>query len=863
MSPFRHRRASRAAVVFTLCASLAGCSSDTVAVTHETEVRAAEAAPAEPGRELRTAPVAAPAAAAKLDADTRDYDQIDLALDVVLDMDTGTITGTATHRMAALRDDFRVVRMHLADMKVSSATADGAPCKVTQTEGIVAFELDRPRKKDEALTLTVAYGGRPTSGLWFFRPTPEHPEVPLQAYTQGQGEENRHWFPCYDLPDDRLTTSIRATVPAGLTTLSNGRPTGTQALADGRVAHTWVLDRPHPTYLVSFVAGTFHDHVRDAAGVEQHDLVPPEWAPWCDEVFGRTPSMMAFFQDYTGERFPWGRYSQVTVWDFMWGGMENTGATTLNMRALHKDGVRPDYAADGLVAHELAHDWFGDLLTCRTWNHIWLNEGFANFMTDLWVEHTEGPDAYAAAALDEQDGYMGGADLKAIARRPRPAKARDCGDLEQHQYVKGASVLHMLRGLLGADVLRAGIREHVARNKDRAVVTEDLRAALEKVSGQDLAWFFDQWCYQSGFPELEVASSWDAADRAFHVTVAQTQPVSESMPLFRTPVDVEITWADGSVERRRMDVWRANHAWRFAAPAGAASAPPTRFLFDPEGWLLARIRESKDRTAWEEALLPAAGRGAAHIASRFRAARALAEMGVDAVPALARVAATDARFEVRVEACEALGKIEGAASAAALAAAARDADSRVRRAAVNGLANHPAHLSAAALRDRIGADTSQYVVADAAWALGKVKADGAFDTIVGVLARESHRDQIRQRAMDGLRELGDLRGADIARRHLGYAWGKGIQHQLRKAALDALVALAPSDPATRAQIVALLGDPYFRMKQWAADKSGDLKLPEAVPALENLAKEGIGPGVRDAARRAVERITGKKADAPR
>jgi hypothetical protein len=187
-------------------------------------------------------------------------------------------------------------------------------------------------------------------------------------------------------------------------------------------------------------------------------------------------------------------------------------------------------------------------------------------------------------------------------------------------------------------------------------------------------------------------------------------------------------------------------------------------------------------------------------------------------------------------------------------AASRDAESRVRRAAVNALATVPAQFSQDALRERL-ADKSDYVTADAAWAFGKVKADGAFEALRDVIARrESHRDQVRQRAMDGLRELGDPRGAEVARNHLGYAWGKGIQHQLRKAALDAMVALAPKAPETRASLLALIDDPYFRMKTWAGEKCADLKMMEAVPALEANAASGVGVGVKSGAKAALERL---------
>lgn len=428
-----------------------------------------------------------------LDATTRDFDQLHLALDVELDMESGRIEGAAVHRLRSLTDGLQVVRMHLEDMEVSSVSCDGATLEVSQQkDGVIAFALDRPRKQGEEFELRVGYGGVPQAGLWFFRPSEEHPGIPYQVWSQGQGTENRHWFPCYDLPDDRLESRLRVTVPKRFLTLSNGVPARREVLDGDRVAHTWELDRPHPTYLITLVVGEFEDVVSDAAGVEHHDVVPPGWGEWVPESFGRVPDMMEFLQTYTGQAYAWPRHSQVTVWDFMWGGMENTGATTLNMRALHKDGVRPDYSADGLVAHELSHQWFGDLVTCRTWNHIWLNEGFATYFTDLWREQYEDEDAFRVGRLRSKESYMDGSDLVALSITPRPLSPTDCADVQKHPYTKGSSVLHMLRHLLGGDVFRRGVRRYVADNKDRSVESEALRRALEQESGAELGWFFDQ-----------------------------------------------------------------------------------------------------------------------------------------------------------------------------------------------------------------------------------------------------------------------------------------------------------------------------------------------------------------------------------
>ncbi len=797
---------------------------------------------------LATGAVAQAADAPELGPRTRNVDQLHLDLAVRLDMDAGSIDGVARHRMAALEDDLLRVRLHLAGLDVAGArTGEGVACETSRKGDVLTIVLDRPRAKGEEFELEIRYAGRPSSGLWFFRPSAEHPDIPLQAWTQGEATDNRHWIPCYDLPDDRLTSTLRIDVPAGLQTLSNGAPSPVTATDPGRELHVWTLDREHPSYLISLVAGTFDDVVRDADGVEQHDLVPPGWGEHVNEIFGRTPSMMAFFREFTGQPYPWPRYAQVTVWDFMWGGMENTCATTLNMRALHKAGVRPDYSADGLVAHELAHQWFGDLITCRTFDHMWLNEGFATYFTDLWREHHEGADAFAVARLRSLESYLDAVELPALAARPRPAQPDACGDVDQHPYVKGSSVLHMLRGLLGAAAFRDGIRRYVLDARDRSVDSEVLRHALEEATGRNLRTFFEQWVYGSGYPRLAVSATTNAGGGpdALVLRVRQTQPATPEMPHFTLPVDVEIAWPDGSREVRRFVMEGAAAEWHVS---GATA--PTSWRIDPEGWLVARLDVARSRAEWETQL-----RDDPRVTGRLLAARALAAEGTSATKALAAAAAGDASHEVRAAAAEALGKIGGVHAVTALVSAASDDDSRVRSAALKALGTAPPATAAPTLIERLRSDPSDYAASEAAAALGATRAPEAFDALVAALDRDSHRDVVRREVMNGLTALGDPRGARVALPYTAYAWGKGAQHRLRHAALDAMVKLAPHAPQTGATVVQLIGDPYFRMRNWAAAHAADLGLVEAIPALEaGLAEVATRPGVERAFKRALARL---------
>lgn len=782
----------------------------------------------------------------ELSVETRDFDQLHLDLSLDLDLADGSISGKAVHRMSALAD-LSVVKLHLEDMQVSAVTTDTGAAAAQQVGDQLHVTLDAPRTAGQEFTLTIEYAGKPTSGLWFFRPSEEHPQIPLQAWSQGQGTENRHWFPVYDLPDDRFTSTLAVTAPAELITLSNGMPGEETTGPDGRVTHTWSLDRPHPSYLLTLVVGEFEVVERDAAGVPQYDYVPPGWAEHAEEVFGRTPSMMLFLQDFTGERYPWKRYSQVTVWDFMYGGMENTGATTLNMRALHTDGVRPDYSADGLVAHELAHQWFGDLITCRTWNHIWLNEGFATYFTDLWIEDFHGPDEFRWARLRSKERYMDRSDLAQLAVTSLPDSPTDCGDVARHQYTKGSSVLHMLRHHLGPDAFRRGIRRYVAECKDRSVESEDLRASLEAETGVELSWFFDQWVYGQGFPELHVTPTWDAEAGVVRVQVVQRQPVTEHMPLFATPVELEIVWPDGRVERRTHRLHAGSHEWTIRGPGD-----PKAVLFDPDEALCARVHVEQRRPAWESQLEHAGVNVA-----RIRAARALGKVGVRAVPALAKAGKGDTRWEVRLACASALGEIPGKASADALISLASDPDSRVRRAACEALGSFPAAWVRDTLADRLLNDESVYAAAAAGESLARTRAPGAYEILVEGLRRESHRNEIRRRIMVGLAELGDPRGAEHARTYTAYEWGAGVQHRLRSAALTTLVALAPHAPETKATILDLLDDPYFRMRTWSADQAAALGIEEALPVLRELVKKPIGPGVKAAHNRAIRRLSGE------
>jgi aminopeptidase N len=310
-------------------------------------------------------------------------------------------------------------------------------------------------------------------------------------------------------------------VPEGIVVLSNGRKISEEKDADGLMAVRWLQDKPHVNYLVALVAGKLkfiEDKYRD---IPMRFWTPATEIEYAKNSFADTKPCMEFFEKEIGVPYPWDKYDQVCIQDYHWGGMENTTLTTLNINTLFPDGYEGLRSSQGLVAHELAHQWFGDLLTCKDWSHIWLNEGFASFYDLLYTEHKDGRDEFLRDLYQSAKAILAQSNLvKSIVWRKfgRPEEQFD-----YLAYGKGAWVLNMLRQQLGPDLFRRIVQTYVERHKFGTVVTDDLRAVIEEFSGRSYDQFFDQWVYHTGYPVLEVDYSWDEKSKLAKLSIRQTQ----------------------------------------------------------------------------------------------------------------------------------------------------------------------------------------------------------------------------------------------------------------------------------------------------------------------------------------------------
>jgi len=737
-----------------------------------------------------------------------------LALDLTLDFAAKSVAGSATLNFDRVSPDAAELVLDALGFEIESVRVDSG-------KGFAAASYDYD---GDALTVCgleavksgkveIRYSATPRRGMYFLAPDAEVKDRPRQVWTQCQDEDARHWFPCHDKPHVKMTTELRITLPNGFTALSNGELVSSEKPAGKKPwTYHFKLEQPHPSYLVTLAAGDFaivEDRDASLGGerrVPVRYYVPPARKADTARSFGETPRMIELFSRITGVPFPWQRYSQVVVSDFIFGGMENTTATTMYEHVLLDERAALDISSNDLVAHELAHQWFGDFVTCRDWSHAWLNEGFATYLEHVEREDRLGRDEYDAGVLGDLDSYL----HEANGRYSRPIVCRDYVEpidlFDRHLYEKGGLVLHQLRRLLGDDAFWQGVRQYLESHAYGIVETNDLQRALEKASGRSLERFFDTWVYRPGHPDLKVKVSWE--DDLLSVHVKQTQKVGDTA-LFHFDLEVEVGFKGGETKRFEKSVTEA--ADTLVIPLAER---PAFVAFDPD------LRVMSDLTFEAPSdMLRAQLSHATRAASRSKAAEALAKR--DDPPTIHALAACLKNLKetwmVRAEAARALGKIRSDEAFQALAAEVGTAHPKVRRAVASSLGFFRTAEAAKVLEKRAKNDPSYLVEAESVRALGRTRQPEVLKVIIPLLDRPSWAEVSRAGALDGLGALRDERALPEVMARTRY----GIPTRGRRAAIAALVQIS-DDRKVREHLEELL-----------EDKDPHLKI-DVVAALQNM-----------------------------
>ncbi|MCL4355652.1 MAG: HEAT repeat domain-containing protein [Nitrososphaerota archaeon] len=764
-------------------------------------------------------------------------------VELAVDFEKKRISGSCTLEIEPIKEGLRSARLDACGLEVAEVKVDGKG--VAYEYDGATLEVPLPAGEGKR-TIMVRYAASPKIGIYFIGPDKEHPEKEVQAWTHTETEESRYWFPCHDHPGDKSSSELVLTVPKDFRVISNGKLLSSKVEGDRATFH-WLEETPHSCYLTSFVAGRFGVITQEARGVPLNYNFSESKREDALRYFGETPKMLEVFEDLTGVKYPYVKYDQSAVQDFVAGGEENLNATTL------ADNYFPDAASEedfsvsysnvaqrpmDLVSHELAHQWFGDYVTCADWPHAWLNEGFASYFQELYVEKTRGTDEMIWHLNHRTQDYFE-EDEKEYRR---PIVERDYvwpDDLfDSHLYPKGAYRLHELRFVVGDGPFFRGISLYLKSHALSTAETNDLRRAMEKASGMQLEEFFEQAFCKPGHPEFDVAYSWDDATSAATLRVRQTQETEDGTPVFKLPCEVAF-YVGGKRESHRVLLDSADQTFTFSL-----ASKPSVVEFDPRGWLLKRVKFDKTVGMLLNQL-----EQSQDALSRANAAMQLGEAkDPSAVGGLARAAAREQFWHVRASAFRALGDIGTDGALEALLGAGPPKDRHARRGFVAALGNFKDEKAREVLLKVLKEDQSPYVRCEAALSLAKSWPEGALQPLKEAMKVHTVNETLAEACVAAMGKLKEEGAKAIVKESLAY----GRPTRVRIGALKAIKERgAILDDEIQIIKEVLLHDKEYRVRQiLLATVIKELQDRRLLDALREVSRSDLRPGLR---RKALER----------
>ncbi len=769
-------------------------------------------------------------------ARSRDYDLQHSKIALRFDLDQKKVLGDVTHSLSILKDGTAKLAFDSAGLTIQSVTVNKTTGDRKSASAAAKFELISDKlivplpeaaKAGEKFDVQIRYEGKPKKGLYFILPDRDYPDRPKQIWTQGESEDTRYYLPTYDYPNDRLTTETILTVPASWITVANGKLISVTDAAGGMKTWTWKESLPSSTYLITVVAGEFEEVKDSWHGIPVTYYAPRGRADRIPVNYGHTPAMIDLFSKKLGVDYPWEKYAQSMVDDFVAGGMENSSATTNTSSSLKHPRLASEFTTgeDPLISHELGHQWFGDLVTCKDWGNIWLNEGFATFMEYVWIESHFPKDHGEYERWSNAREWFQQANLysKPIVRHDFD----DSSEFDGNAYGKGGWVLYMLRHQLGEDAFYRGLKRYLEVNRGKNVVTADLARAIEEATHTNVDQFFSQWIYGAGAPMFDLSYTYDDAKHQVALTVKQTQKREGRVGLFRVPTEVEITTSSGA---KLYPITVSKEAEAFSFPSDSA---PLGVLFDKGGHILKSAEFHKEKKEWLFQL-----KNATDFSDRADAVIALGKIKNDeeVVAALAETLRKDKAWGIRATAAETLGHLDGASASKQLLDALNTANEPwVRSRVVSALANFKDDAAVAAKLDSIAHQDGSYRARAAALqALAGLKAPNSLTVLNAAVAADSPDDFLRNAALRSMGTLGDDKAVPLL-----LEWsapGKPIDS--RQAAIGSLARLQKDNKDITKQIVSYLNEPHSPIRMSAIFALGLRGDASAIPALEALLKSG-------------------------
>ncbi|MCZ8248870.1 MULTISPECIES: M1 family metallopeptidase [unclassified Microcystis] len=777
-------------------------------------------------------------------------------LDLIIDIPQQSFQGSCQITLTPIRQGISSLTLDAVDLNINSVFIEGISQPFDYDRSLLTIHLLQPTT-DKPIILTINYQVKqPQRGLYFIGPDEYYPDKPMQVWTQGEDEDSRFWFPCFDYPGQLTTSEIRVKIPQPYIAISNGELISVATVGEDRIYH-WSQKQIHPTYLMTLAVGDFAELCDSWNGVPVTYYVEKGREEEGQRSMGKTPRMIEFFSQKFGYPYPYPKYAQVCVDDFIFGGMENTSTTILTDRCLIDQRASIDHTwTESLVAHELAHQWFGDLVVIKHWSHAWIKEGMASYSEVLWTESEYGKASGSYYLLGEARSYL----EEDTSRYRRPIVThiyREAIELyDRHLYEKGACVYHMIRSILGEDLFGKAIQTFVRDNAHKTVETVDLLRAIEKATGYNLLFLFDQYVYRGGHPDYKVAYSWDNQNNLAQLTVTQTQDEKE---LFDLKIPVAFAYLNSEDITYNLRIHQKEQTFYFPL-----AQKPDFVKFDrgnnflktvtleyPIGELKAQLQQDTDPI------------------SRIYAAIAIAKKGgLEAIEALGTSLENEPFWGVRVEVVKQLATLGLDQAVTALIKGLNDEKAQVRRAIVEGLSEIKTLDSYNALKSLLETgDASYYVEAAAARGLGSMavgqlqnKEGEIIDLLNHVLQlRKGWNEVVRAGAIGGLSQL---KTSSAALESILTYTALGTPQPLRLGAIRALGAISSGQTTDKLTVIlerleTIAKETFFLTQVAVCNALGQIENAKAIVILQALSDRTPDGRVRRVAEEAVQKVQKK------
>jgi len=706
----------------------------------------------------------------------------------------------------------------------------------------------------DTLVLHVSYSAQPNAGMYFQR-DPQYKDA-FYCYTYGEGGLHANWLPIYNDVNDKFSSEMVVTVPSGYTVISNGKLIDRSTVQPDFQRFHWLQELPHSNYLIALYIGKFDSvSLRSARG----KIPVNAWFPKGREsearyVLKNTTDMIEFFSNLIGYPYPWNKYDQIIIPDYAPGGMEHTSVTGLRASILRTipepvsaspnlERYHEIWTNEGLISHELAHMWFGDLVTCRSLNHIWLNESFATYLQFVWEGKYYGREMFDLDRNEAMDHYLNYVRKTHLIRPLEYDRYDAIGEIynNEHVYFKGSLILNMLKGILGEENFYRVCSYYLHQHQFKNVESNDLKIAIEEVTGRNLDWFFKDWVYGAGHPVFEVGYQYLPDKKVIDLSIKQIQPHVEGQDLFTLPVEITIGMAKTS---HTDTVWVEQRSQQFMLPC---SEKPELVSFDGGGQLVAEVNFPK---SLKELIYQSRFD---RLPGRIRALRQMADnypANVEAVQAFNDIMKEDNFWGIQAEAASRLGSFHISEAEPVLLQALKAKNFHVRKAAALALPGFRVDFAEKTLWRVIEQEKENDVVATAIVALAKVNPQKNISFLRQQLQKDSWYNEIKIACMQAFEIIGD---SSLVNEIKPYCHYPHHQH-LIGAALSAWVSCAPNDEQLHRLLMQYVFDAANSIQYQAVELLGSLNVRESIPVLEKVYNTSGDRDLRIAAATALEQI---------